>query len=106
MLKHEIKESAGLLSPSGLFYPCEFGNHDKLSDQIVSYLGLDIDNVGNAQAYLENTGWIHVAKTGCALYFNNKPTQCQLDSLMDIYNIAFDEKYKTNIMNFINSHVN
>ncbi len=96
----EILASGGWLAPSGKFYPCFYCQHDKWA---IKLSAIYYDSLDGAQM-LEDKGWIHVSDSGYAMLFNRTETatQAQIDSLMDIYNISEDEKFKEAVMHDIN----
>lgn len=95
----EVQASGGWLAPSGKFYPVFYCQHAKVALQLsaIYYANLEGD------VYLEDKGWIHVSDSGYAMLFNRSETatQAQIDTLMDMYSISEDVKFKEAIMHDI-----
>lgn len=92
--------SGGWLYPQGKFYPCFVCQHDGIAQKLSA---IYYDNLQGAEL-LEEKGWLHVSDTGYAMLFNRSETatQAQLDTLMDMYTMCTDEKFKDAIMHDIN----
>jgi hypothetical protein len=79
--KGEVTEH-GWLSPTGDFYPCGYGEHESLADQIVAAFYGKLEG----SKYLDNYGWLRVQDGNVVWMGNGSPpaTQAQIDVLWDI----------------------
>lgn len=80
---------SGWLAPDGVFYPCEFFEHDKIVwDVTVNYYG-----ESKTSTYIEDRGWIRLSRGMNSSLSRITPTQKQLDILYDLLTTLSDEAY-------------
>jgi len=77
----QLIQSAGWLSPDGLFFPCNIYEHDELAIKLSQQF---YDNNLDGTKLLESKNWIHVTAQGELLGSINKLTQNQIDTIFDL----------------------
>jgi len=94
----EIKDSAGWLSPEGLFYPCEYGGHLELSYELC--IMLNYDNTYSRD--FEDRGWLRVDAE--YIPFRKDTTQAQLVTLLKLWCLPGEYLSKEELKQTLNYH--
>lgn len=86
-------QADGWLAPTGEFYHCGYGEHDRCALEITGLHDVD----------LENAGWLHISDREIRNW-NVPPTQAQMDTLWDMMKIFPRTKLGVDIQEYFNTH--
>ncbi len=90
--------SQGWVAPNGLFYPCSYGEHDRLATRITACL---MEMLGSTR-FLEEQGWLRITSSSVGYTKQPPPTPEQLNTLVDLASQSDD--WKDNLLDFVQLH--
>lgn len=74
---------SGWMSRDGVFYPCEFFEHEALAYALQDAGVIPRAKHKNPELTMEDLGWLHIGALSASIY-KKKASQAQLDAFFDL----------------------